>query len=212
MAASWSRNPDFPSSNNLSDSSTISHSILKVKTETFTAQLLKEFTYRIPPFKRTFGQQVRKKIGKGVIVIFHIAVPHGIYELEHALLLHHAWLDVWAITRLGLIVWGVENTFNTRFVMVFLINPLTLRTAKRGLTILGIFYLLKCCFENIWRRNVYQKRTTTLLQISCNLSLYSQAIFKSKREADDTFERNSKHEWVKIRKHLHLRGEDQARK
>ena len=38
-----------------------------------------------------------------------------------------------------------------------LINPLTLRAAKTGLTILEIFYLQKHFLESIWRRNVDQK-------------------------------------------------------
>ena len=38
---------------------------------------------------------------------------------------------------------------------------------------------------------------TTLLQIFCDLLLYSQVIFKSIRVADDTFKRNSECEWVK---------------
>ena len=38
-----------------------------------------------------------------------------------------------------------------------LINPFTLRAAKRGLTILEIFSLQKHFFENIWRRNVNQR-------------------------------------------------------
>ena len=37
---------------------------------------------------------------------------------------------------------------------------------------------------------------TTLLQIFCDLLLYSQVIFKGMRVADDTLERNSKCEWV----------------
>ena len=39
---------------------------------------------------------------------------------------------------------------------------------------------------------------TTLLQIFCELKLYSQVIFKSMRVADDTFKRNSECEWVKF--------------
>ena len=37
---------------------------------------------------------------------------------------------------------------------------------------------------------------TTLLQIFCELLLYSQVIFKSMRVADNTFKRNSECEWV----------------
>ena len=40
-------------------------------------------------------------------------------------------------------------------------------------------------------------QTTTHLQIFCELSLYSQIIFKSMRVADDTFQTNSECEWVK---------------
>ena len=65
---------------------------------------------------------------------------------------------------------------------------ITLRAAKSGLTILEIFYLQKHSLENIWRRNVDQSgQTTILLQIFCELSLYSQVIFKSMRVADDSF-------------------------
>ena len=38
-----------------------------------------------------------------------------------------------------------------------MLNPLTLRAAKRGLTILEIFNLQTHFLENIWRRNVYHK-------------------------------------------------------
>ena len=38
--------------------------------------------------------------------------------------------------------------------------------------------------------------TTTLLQIFCEVSLYSQVIFKSMRVADETFSRNCECQWV----------------
>ena len=39
-------------------------------------------------------------------------------------------------------------------------------------------------------------QTTTLLQIFCELLLYSQVIFKSMKVADDTSKSNSECEWV----------------
>ena len=41
-------------------------------------------------------------------------------------------------------------------------------------------------------------QTTNLLQIFCELLLYSQVICKSMRVPDDTFWRRSKCEWVKV--------------
>ena len=41
--------------------------------------------------------------------------------------------------------------------------------------------------------------TTTLLQIFSEFKLYAYVIFKSMRVADDTFQRNSECEWVKVR-------------
>ena len=39
-------------------------------------------------------------------------------------------------------------------------------------------------------------KTTTLLEIFCELSLQSEVIFESMKIADDTYESNSKCEWV----------------
>ena len=51
---------------------------------------------------------------------------------------------------------------------------------------------------------------TTILQIFCDLLLYSQVIFRSIRVADDTFKRNSECEWVKAHRtvyfQVHYRG------
>ena len=41
-------------------------------------------------------------------------------------------------------------------------------------------------------------KVSTLLQIFCELSLYTQVIFKSMRIADDTFQSTSECEWVNI--------------
>ena len=41
-----------------------------------------------------------------------------------------------------------------------------------------------------------RSQATTLLQMFCELLLYSQVILKGMRVADDTFWRNSKCEWV----------------
>ena len=43
-----------------------------------------------------------------------------------------------------------------------------------------------------------RSRATTLLQIFCELLLYSQVIFKSMRVADDAFLWNSECEWVNL--------------
>ena len=43
----------------------------------------------------------------------------------------------------------------------------------------------------------FRIQPTTLVQIFCELSLYSKVIFKSMRVADDTFWRESECEWVK---------------
>ena len=71
------------------------------------------------------------------------------------------------------------------------INPFTLRAAKRGLTILEIFQLQKLLHKNIGRRNVDQKPNNNSAWNIFELSLNSQIIFKSMREADDTIYRNA---------------------
>ena len=43
-----------------------------------------------------------------------------------------------------------------------------------------------------------RSQITTLLQIFCELLLYSQVIFKSMKVADDTSKSNSECEWVKV--------------
>ena len=47
-----------------------------------------------------------------------------------------------------------------------------------------------------------RRHTTNLLQISYELLLYSQVIFKSMKVPDDTFWRKSKCEWVKLGKYV----------
>ena len=76
-------------------------------------------------------------------------------------------------------------------------NPLMLTTAKTGLPIL-IKNSNKSIFWKIFEGEMLiRSQTTTLLQIFCELLLYSPVIFKSMRVADITFWRNSKCEWVK---------------
>ena len=55
------------------------------------------------------------------------------------------------------------------------VNPFTLREAKTGLMNLEIVYLQKHFLENVGRRN-FDQNVTTLLQIFCELSLYSLVI------------------------------------
>ena len=43
-----------------------------------------------------------------------------------------------------------------------------------------------------------RSQITTLLQIFCELLLYSQVIFKSMKVADDTSKSNSECEWVEL--------------
>ena len=43
-----------------------------------------------------------------------------------------------------------------------------------------------------------RSQTKTLIQIFCELLLYSQVIFESMKVADDTFWRNSECQWVKV--------------
>ena len=66
-------------------------------------------------------------------------------------------------------------------------NPLTLRAAKTGLTILEIFNLQTHFFENIWRINVDRKPDKNSPSNICEFLLYSKDNFKSMRVADDTF-------------------------
>ena len=79
-----------------------------------------------------------------------------------------------------------------------LLNPLTLRAAKTGLTILLIFFT-KVFFSKIFEGEMFIRiLPTTLLQIFCENLLYFQYIFKSMKIADDTFLGNSECAWVNL--------------
>ena len=54
----------------------------------------------------------------------------------------------------GLTAAGASRDSNKQSVRI---NPFTLRAAKRGLTILELFYLQKHFLGNVWRRSVDQK-------------------------------------------------------
>ena len=73
------------------------------------------------------------------------------------------------------------------FAYELMINPLTPRAAKRGLTILEIFNLQKKFLKTFEGDMLISSQTRTLLQIFCEFLLYSKDIFKSMRVADDTF-------------------------
>ena len=78
------------------------------------------------------------------------------------------------------------------------INPLALRAAKTGLTILLIFSSQKAFLSKISEGEMFIRiLPTTLLQIFFENLLYFQVIFKSMNIADDTFLGNSECEWVK---------------
>ena len=78
------------------------------------------------------------------------------------------------------------------------LNPLVLRAAKTGLTILLIFsFLTKAFLSKIFKGEMFIRiLPTTLLQIFCENLLYFQVILKSMKIADDTFLGNSECEWV----------------
>ena len=77
-------------------------------------------------------------------------------------------------------------------------NPLTLRAAKRGLTILEIFNLQKEFLKTFEGEMLISSQTTNPLQIFCKISLHSQVIFKSMKVADDILRGTLECEWVKI--------------
>ena len=77
------------------------------------------------------------------------------------------------------------------------INPLMLRTAKTGLTILEIFSNKSIFWKIIEGKMLDRSQTTTLLQEFCELLLSFKVILKSMKVADDTFSRISECEWVK---------------
>ena len=61
-----------------------------------------------------------------------------------------------------------------------------------------IYFSNKGIFWKIFEGEMLiRSQTTTLLQIFCELLLYSQVSFKSMKVADDTSKRNSECEWVK---------------
>ena len=66
------------------------------------------------------------------------------------------------------------------------LNPLTLRSAKRGLMILEIFYLQKHFPENISRRNVVQKPNKN----SSSNDLLTFALFKSYFQKNESSRRH----------------------
>ena len=70
--------------------------------------------------------------------------------------------------------------------IVQILDPLTLRAAKSGLTILKYFS----------NKNMFGESKNNLPSKFGELSLYSQVISKNMKVADDTFQRNSDCEWV----------------
>ena len=77
------------------------------------------------------------------------------------------------------------------------INPLALRAAKTGLTILLIFSSQKRFYQKIFEEEMFIRiLPTTLLQIFCENLLYFQVILKSMKIADDTYLGNSECEWL----------------
>ena len=77
------------------------------------------------------------------------------------------------------------------------LNPLTLRAAKRGLTILEIFNVQNIFLKTFEGEMLITSQTTNLLQIFCENSLYSQVIFKSMKVADNILRGTLECEWVK---------------
>ena len=78
------------------------------------------------------------------------------------------------------------------------INPFTLREARRGLTILEIFPLQKHFLKAFEWEMLIRRQTTNLFQIFCEISLHSQVIFISMKVADDISRGTLECEWVKI--------------
>ena len=65
------------------------------------------------------------------------------------------------------------------------------RPKELELIVWEIFYLQKHFGKTFEGEMLITSQTTTLLQMFCELTLYSQVIFKSLRVADDTLKRNS---------------------
>ena len=75
--------------------------------------------------------------------------------------------------------------FQKRMNLIF--YPFTLSDTKTGDNF-GNIFRTKAFFWKIFEGEMLTRgQTTTLLQIFCELSLYSQVIFKSMKVADDTF-------------------------
>ena len=71
--------------------------------------------------------------------------------------------------------------------MTSVVNPFTLRAAKRWPDNLGNIFLAKHFFGKIFEGEILSvSQTTILLQIFCELLLDSQVIFKSMKVADGT--------------------------
>ena len=95
-------------------------------------------------------------------------------------------------------VWNNKPGKFQKSIMESDINPLALRAAKTGLTILFIFFSKKRFYQKIFEGEMFIRiLPTTLLQIFCENLLYFQVIFKSMKIADNIFLWNSECEWVK---------------
>ena len=73
-----------------------------------------------------------------------------------------------------------------------IVDPFTLRVAKKGLTILEIFLQQKYFVKYLKEKVLIRSQTTYLFHIFCEFSLYSLVISKSMRVADGTFYKNFK--------------------
>ena len=93
---------------------------------------------------------------------------------------------------------GMRRVFSKYSNWSHTLNPITLRAAKRGLTIWKYLNYKHIFLKTFEGGKIITSQTRTLLQIFCEFLLYLKDIFKSMRVADDTFYRNSKFEWVNM--------------
>ena len=62
-----------------------------------------------------------------------------------------------------------------------------------------MFFTYRSIFQKTFEREMLvQSKRSTLLQIFCELLLYTQVVSKSMRLADDTFQSTSECEWVNV--------------
>ena len=167
--------------------------VMKDPSYSTAIQFLHQSTGRlpVPGCTNTHGWQVKSKPSTSLI---HVAWESKLHSVVRSFM--HPWQGDYLVIGRTVVCYawaaqafGAEESVGTVYEehLGIILNPLTSRAARRGLTILEVFNLQTHFLKNIEGEMLITSQKRTLLQIFCECLLYSKDIFKSMRIADDTF-------------------------